>query len=103
MSNVFIKPALITIEGEEVIALVRDPESGEPLKPEGEWKPRSQFWARRIRDRDVIVSETSPAVEAVAVPVADAAQAPAQFAPCAACVTADACTSAERCVKAPIA
>ncbi|MFZ5715758.1 MAG: DUF2635 domain-containing protein [Bradyrhizobium sp.] len=104
MSNVFIKPALITIEGEEVIALVRDPESGEPLKTEGEWKPRSQFWARRIRDRDVIQAEpAAPAAEPVAEPVVDAVAAPAQFAPCAACVTADACTSAERCVKAPIA
>lgn len=100
MSNVFIKPALIMIEGEEVIALVRDPESGEPLKAEGEWKPRSQFWARRIRDRDVMPADPAPAA---AETIADAAEAPAEFAPCAACVTADACTSAERCVKAPIA
>jgi hypothetical protein len=102
MSNVFIKPASIEIEGEQMIALVRDPETGAPLEPQGEWKPRSQFWARRIRDRDVI--EVDPASRVVDEPVtAVAVAAPARFAPCSACVTADACTSAERCVKAPIA
>lgn len=85
MSNIFIKPATIEIEGEAVIAFVRDPETGIPLAHEGEWKSRSQYWTRRIRDRDVIL-----------------AQAPAAFAPCGNCATPEACANAVRCVKAPL-
>lgn len=104
MSNIFIKPATIEIEGEAVIAFVRDPETGIPLAHEGEWKSRSQYWTRRIRDHDVV--ETNPDVGTVLAggdaPSAPVAQAPAPFAPCGNCATPEACVNAARCVKAPL-
>ncbi|WP_022722947.1 DUF2635 domain-containing protein [Rhodopseudomonas sp. B29] len=93
MSNMFIKPATIEIEGNAVVALVRDPISLAPLAEAGEWKPASQFWLRRVRDRDVI--KTEPAAVASAAPVA--------FTPCDACAVPADCIAAARCVKAPIA
>ncbi len=98
MSNVFIKPASIVIEGEQRLALVRDPETLIPLAEAGEWKRRSQFWLRRLRDKDVI--EADPAAPPASVPDESA---PIGFAPCEACVTPGSCASAWRCVKAPIA
>lgn len=64
MQNVFLKPA---VPG----AIVPDPETHQPLKAEGEWKPQSMYWARRILDKDVI--EATPPKEAapVAPPPAD--------------------------------
>ena len=96
MSNIFIKPASIEIEGEHVVALVRDPETGKPLDPHGEWKAKSQFWNRRLRDGDVI--EVSASIEP-----APAFEPAWRFGPCEACVTPEACEKAARCVKAPIA
>jgi hypothetical protein len=99
MTNIFIKPGVIEIEGEAVIALVRDPQTLIPLAANGEWKTKSQYWTRRLRDRDVV--EADPTASA---PVAaDAPAAPAAFAVCANCVTPEACTAAVRCVKAPLA
>jgi hypothetical protein len=54
MANVFVRPAMIELAGVETLALVRDPVTFRPLKAEGENKPKTQFWLRRIRDRDVI-------------------------------------------------
>lgn len=51
MNNVFVRPAL-DAAGDPVV--VRDPQSGEPLKAAGEWKPAVSFWLDRIRDVDVI-------------------------------------------------
>jgi len=79
MINVFVKPA----PG----MLVRDPVSMKPLDPTGEWKPRTQFWSRRLRDKDV-EEATPPAAAAPQdeppapaptsdTPATDAAQAPA--------------------------
>jgi hypothetical protein len=99
MTNIFIKPGVIEIEGEAVTALVRDPQTLIPLAVGGEWKTKSQYWTRRLRDRDVV--EADPTVAARAP--ADAPVAPAAFAVCANCVTPDACTAAARCVKAPLA
>jgi hypothetical protein len=99
MTNIYIKPAPIEIEGETVIALVRDPQTLIPLAEGGEWKTKSQYWARRLRDRDVV--EADPTASALVA--ADAPAAPAAFAVCANCVTPDACGSAARCVKAPLA
>jgi hypothetical protein len=96
MSNMFIKPASIEIEGVPTLALVRDPDTRAPLATEGEWKPRSQFWNRRLRDGDVIPAEPT----AVAASPA-AADAPA-FATCETCAVPDACAAAGRCVKAPV-
>lgn len=61
MSNVFLRPARAA-DGSPM--LVRDPHSKVPLKPDGEWKTRSTFWLRRLRDGDVI--EDAPATPAAA-------------------------------------
>jgi hypothetical protein len=50
MANVFVRPAMIELAGVETLALVRDPVTFRPLKAEGENKPKTQFWLRRIRD-----------------------------------------------------
>jgi hypothetical protein len=51
--NIFIKP--VQIEGKP--AVVPDPETHLPLKAEGEWKPLSMYWARRLRDVDVVKAD----------------------------------------------
>jgi hypothetical protein len=99
MSNVFIKPSVIEIEGEQVVALVRDPETGIPLDANGEWKPMSQFWARRLRDRDVVAADADAGTERKAD---TSPAAPVPFAVCANCVTPEACANSTRCVKAPL-
>jgi hypothetical protein len=100
MTDIYLKPAPIEIEGETVIALVRDPLTFIPLDPNGEWKTMSQYWARRLRDRDV--ERADPVVTSAHAP-ADAPAAPAAFAVCANCVTPDACSNAGRCARAPLA
>lgn len=52
MSQVYLRPA----EG----LIVRDPATRAPLAAEGEWKPRSSYWDRRLLDGDVV--ETEPPV-----------------------------------------
>jgi hypothetical protein len=59
--NCFVRPRLLTPEegGDGVArATVPDAQSGLPLPADGAWKPRDQFWTRRLRDRDV--EETTP-------------------------------------------
>jgi Protein of unknown function (DUF2635) len=64
MSNVFIKPAMIDVAGlGTVLAHVRDPLSMIPLAKDGEWKPLSSYWVRRLRDKEV-VEVAPPAVPA---------------------------------------
>jgi hypothetical protein len=63
MSNVFIKPA---VEG----AHVPDPHTHAGLKAEGEWKPASDYWLRRLRDEDVVETEAP----APAAPVEETAR-----------------------------
>ncbi|WP_315734170.1 DUF2635 domain-containing protein [Bradyrhizobium sp. SZCCHNR1093] len=58
-TNIFVKPVLVTIDGITRPAPVRDPVSFKRLDPAGEWKPRSQYWNRRLLQGDVI--EVSPA------------------------------------------
>lgn len=71
MENRFLQPA----PG----ALVRDPVSLKPLDPEGEWKPLSPYWSRRLRHKDV-VEATPKAAQAAqdatppAEPVSSAAE-----------------------------
>lgn len=36
---------------------VRDPVTYEPVPAVGAWKPRDQFWLRRLADGDVVVGE----------------------------------------------
>lgn len=36
---------------------VRDPINGKPLPKEGAFKPRSAYWLRRLRDKDVAESK----------------------------------------------
>lgn len=62
MSNAFLKPS--PGEGGAPV-LVRDPITKLPLAADGEMKPLSTYWLRRIRDRDVIViDQAKPAREA---------------------------------------
>ncbi|WP_316207593.1 DUF2635 domain-containing protein [Bradyrhizobium sp. SZCCHNR3118] len=63
MSNLFVKPAL-DAEGKPV--LVRDPANWQPLKAEGDYKPPTLYWLRRIRDKDVILVEQPEASPATA-------------------------------------
>ncbi|MDZ4900841.1 DUF2635 domain-containing protein [Escherichia coli] len=59
MTTIFIKPA----PG----CLIRDPDTMKPLAQEGEEKPFTPFWCRRLNDGDVIVvekaAEAAPAAE----------------------------------------
>lgn len=48
--KMFIKPS-----SEDL--LVRDPETFLPLDKDGEEKPRTQFWNRRLRDGDVVLTQ----------------------------------------------
>ncbi len=52
----FVKPA----EGRAV----RDPDSRALLAAEGEEKPDTRFWRRRVRDKDVVEAERPADVEA---------------------------------------
>ncbi|ABQ38496.1 DUF2635 domain-containing protein [Bradyrhizobium sp. BTAi1] len=74
MENVYLKPAPADGGG---VVLVRDPASLKPLDAAGEWKPGNQYWTRRIRDKDVVVS-SPPAATAVASAPAAPAPAPAE-------------------------
>lgn len=42
-------------------AKVRDPHTGIHLNDEGEIKPRTSFWMRRVNDGDVLEAETPKA------------------------------------------
>ncbi len=52
MTTIFIKPA----PG----CLIRDPDTTRPLAQEGEEKPFTPFWCRRLDDGDVIEIEKQP-------------------------------------------
>jgi len=39
--------------------IVRDPDSYQPLKSDGEEKPRNSYWLRRIKDKDVVEVSTA--------------------------------------------
>lgn len=73
MTTIFIKPA----PG----CLIRDPDTMKPLAQEGEEKPFTPFWCRRLNDGDVIVvekaAEAAPAAPAAASATTDAAGKPA--------------------------
>lgn len=45
--QLYLKPAVTG-------AIVRDPLTAQPLAAEGEFKPRSTFWLRRLREGGVI-------------------------------------------------
>lgn len=38
---------------------VIDPETMKPLKEEGEQKPRTEYWLRRVIDGDVVIARTT--------------------------------------------
>lgn len=50
MDRFFIRPAAVG-------ARVEDPETGDVLKAEGEWKPRDPHWIRQELRGDVVVTE----------------------------------------------
>jgi hypothetical protein len=62
MDNLFVRPRLI--DGQP--AVLPDPQSGVPLAADGEWKPRTAFWLRRVAQKDVI--EGKPVAAAPASP-----------------------------------
>ncbi|EDL52621.1 hypothetical protein VSAK1_13781 [Vibrio mediterranei AK1] len=45
---------------------VKDPETFEALKKEGEAKPRNAYWLRRVQDGDCIVLEPKTATKRTA-------------------------------------
>lgn len=47
MKQLFVKPARKGL-------IVRDPQTGQPLSYEGEQKPDTTYWRRRLRDGDVV-------------------------------------------------
>lgn len=65
MDNVFVTPAR-DADGKPMV--VPDPHTFKPLGADGEWKPLSPYWVRRIRDQDVVAGE--PPKE-IAAPVAE--------------------------------
>lgn len=69
MPNVFIKPATGP-DGKPV--RVPDPDFAfkQPLRTEGAWKERDDYWSRRLRDHDV-VEATPPAEDKPASPPAE--------------------------------
>ncbi|OPY15612.1 MAG: hypothetical protein A4E66_00016 [Syntrophus sp. PtaB.Bin001] len=50
--QMFLKPAKDGL-------LVRDPDTGKALAAEGEYKPRSTYWIRRLKTGDVIAATPS--------------------------------------------
>ncbi|WP_410052565.1 DUF2635 domain-containing protein [Bradyrhizobium sp. SZCCHNR1070] len=60
MGNIFLKPARVAAGG---VVRVRDPQTGVPLAASGEWKARSQYWTRRLRDGDVIEAQRAEIAE----------------------------------------
>jgi len=47
VKNIFVKPAADGL-------VVPDPDTHRSLKAEGEWKPETMYWVRRLRDGDVV-------------------------------------------------
>lgn len=72
MPNVFLKPAR---DADNNPMVVPDPGNHQPLKPAGEWKEHTTYWARRIRDKDV--EECEPPKEETAEAEAELAPLPA--------------------------
>lgn len=66
--NVFVKPALGP-DGKPV--LVRDVfNKFKPLDAAGEWKPRNEYWLRRLRDNDVVEAQPPAAPTVPPAPAA---------------------------------
>lgn len=62
---VFLIPALNPAEPGTVL-LVRDPFTKQPLKPEGEEKPLTSYWQRRVNEKDCRIGkpgERAPSAE----------------------------------------
>ncbi len=55
MDEIFIKPVQN--------AKVRDPHTTQHLLPDGEYKPRTTFWLRRIKDGDVVIAKPSKSIK----------------------------------------
>jgi len=68
--NVYLKPA-VAADGAPLV--VPDPQSGLALAAGGEWKTRSTYWERRLRDGDVVAAEP-PAEQGASIEAASAQQ-----------------------------
>jgi hypothetical protein len=67
MQTVYVRPAE-DADGRPL--LVRQPDRGwMPLPPEGEWVLLDEYWARRLRDRDVSEAEPPPPPDQTERPV----------------------------------
>ncbi len=55
MDSLYVVPAR---DADGNACRVPDPATGDPLPPEGAFKPRTQYWLRRIAHSDV--TETAP-------------------------------------------
>ncbi|WP_410052421.1 DUF2635 domain-containing protein [Bradyrhizobium sp. SZCCHNS30122] len=73
--------------------LVRDPSTQVPLAANGEWKARTQYWTRRLRDGDVVEAQ-APSAGAIAIPPSVQ---PVSFVCCATCLKQAACETVGRC------
>ena len=69
MTTIFIKPA----PG----CLIRDPDTMTPLSQDGEEKPFTPFWCRRLNDGDVIVVDKTAEPAPAGNPAGAAAEKPA--------------------------
>lgn len=66
MRNVFLKPALDDAGKSKVVP---DPQNDfRPLAGDGEWKPLTNYWVRRLRDGDVIETAAPAAAPTKRVP-----------------------------------
>lgn len=64
MSNVYVTPAK---DAEGNALRVPDPHTGTVLPAGGAWKPRHQYWLRRIRAGDVTEGEPTAAPKVVEI------------------------------------
>jgi hypothetical protein len=64
MERIFIKPR--AVDGKKL--KIVDPETGQRLAAEGEWKDRSMHWLRRLADQDVVEATPGAADEPAATP-----------------------------------
>lgn len=62
MEKIFVKPASAAVK-------VRDPQSKKNLAAEGELKPDTTYWRRRINDGDVKLTDAPKAAPGASAPV----------------------------------
>jgi hypothetical protein len=75
MQTVYVRPAT---NADSKLMLVRQPDRGwMPLPPDGEWVLLDEYWARRLRDGDVVEAEPPPVEDDASAPALSALPEPA--------------------------